>query len=274
MKKKRIRYSELAATPEQSAAAPPLEPIVADAPVFAPEPSEPPAPPMAEPAVEIIDVAADEPVFYETHVEEMIVEAPMEPRPRRNSTPVELARALAAAQLQEAAKAVREAEEEAASDAARPAPIPAAKKTDLASVLVFRIGPERFAVDLLAIEEVVDLPVIHYVPEMPAAMVGVVTVRGALTPVFTAHAALGLPLGKSAALLIFRRAVGRVSVLIDDVEDATTIDLRELRKAPGSHLDDNVVLGVIRRDGNMFAVVDADALIAACQSAALQETQQ
>jgi purine-binding chemotaxis protein CheW len=224
MKKKRIRYSELGATPAKTAEAP------------------------------------------------TTAELPVAPRPRRNSTPVELARALAAAQLVEAANAAREAEEVAASDVSRPAPIPAPAQSDLADVLVFRIGLERFAVDLLVVEEVIDLPVIHYVPEMPPAMVGVVTVRGSLTPVFTPHGSLGLPAAPSEAVLIFRRTAGRVGILIDDVEDAVTIDLRELRRAPENDADDNVVLGVIRHDANIFAIVDADALIAACQTAALLET--
>ena len=258
MKKKRIRYSELAATPEKSAEAPPLTPVVPVAPVAAPEAPE--------------AIAPDFPIVDHSKTAEMKVELPVAPRPRRNSTPVELARALAAAQLVDAANAAKAAEEEAASDTSRPAPIPAPKQSDLADVLVFRIGLERFAVDLLAVEEVIDLPVIHYVPEMPPAMVGVVAVRGSLTPVFTPNASLGLPEAPSEAVLIFRRTVGRVGVLIDDVEDAITVDLRELRRAPENDADDNVVLGVIRQDGNIFAIVDADALIAACQTAALLET--
>jgi purine-binding chemotaxis protein CheW len=243
MKKKRIRYSELGTTPAQSAEAPPLEPI------------------------DTVDI--DLPIVEHMQTAEM--SAAVAPRPRRNSTPVELARALAAAQLVEASNAVKEAEQAAAADTARPAPMAAPTKADLADLLVFRIGLERFAVDLLVVEEVIDLPVIHYVPEMPPAMVGVVAVRGSLTPVFTPNAALGLPQAPSEAVLIFRRTIGRVGVLIDDVEDAVTVDLRELRRAPETSGDDTVVLGVIRHDGNMFAIVDADALIAACQTAALLE---
>ena len=48
--------------------------------------------------------------------------------------------------------------------------------------------------------------------------------------------------------------------------------LKRLVFAPENDADDNVVLGVIRQDGNIFAIVDADALIAACQTAALLET--
>ena len=136
---------------------------------------------------------------------------------------------------------------------------------------MFRIGEERFAVELLAVDEVIDLPVIHHVPEMPPAMLGVVTVRGSLTPVYSPHHTLGLPLALREVVLIFRRGGARVGVLIDDVEDAISLDLRELRDAPGEIDADNVVLGVIRHANALVGIVDADALIAACQTAALLE---
>ena len=138
---------------------------------------------------------------------------------------------------------------------------------------MFRLGGERFAVELLAVDEVIDRPVIHHVPEMPPAMLGVVTVRGSLTPVYSPQHALGLPLALREAVLIFRRGVGgaRVGVLIDDVEDAISLDLRELRDAPGADDADNVVLGVIRHADALIGIVDADAIIAACQTAALLE---
>jgi purine-binding chemotaxis protein CheW len=224
---KRIRYSEFGELPEPSKAAEPMSVM----PVPAPEPVQPPAP-----AVN---------------------------RPKRVSTPVEFAKALAAQRAIEAATAANDPATIAASEAVT---------IDFADVLVFRIGAERFAVDLMAVDEVIDLPVIHHVPEMPPAMLGVVTVRGSLTPVYSPNASLGMPLGPSDAVLIFRKMGARVGVLIDDVEDAMRVDLRELRKAPTTERDDSLVLGVVRHEGVLLALVDADALIAACQSAAILET--
>ena len=244
MTRKRLRYSELAA--------PTAAPVAAHAPEPAPVPAPVPA------AVE-----SAEPVVVPE-------------RPRRNSTPVELARALAAARAAEqptvsatAAVMVRPSGSRAVYRTMRER---TRARSGVVEVLVFRIGGERFAVELRAVDEVIDLPVIHHVPEMPPAMVGVVTVRGWLTPVYSPHHALGLPLALRDAVLIFRPGGARVGVLIDDVEDAMMLDLRELRDAPGSDGDDTVVLGVIRHEDALVGIVDADALIAACQIAALLET--
>ncbi|MEP6992856.1 MAG: chemotaxis protein CheW [bacterium] len=235
MKKKRLRYSEL-------------------------------APPPATPSPE--SPAAEAPVPAERV-----------PRPRRNSTPVELARALAAARAAETG-------ETSVAPAMRPTPQPPAPmvrvqktlrerartRTGHAEMLLFRLGGERFAIELMAVDEVVDLPDIHHVPEMPPAMLGVVTVRGSITPVYSPHHTLGVPLALRDAMLIFRRGGARVGVLIDDVDDTVSMDMAELRDAPVGDGAEGVLLGVIRLAEAFVGIVDADALIAACQTAALQET--
>ena len=263
MTKKRLRYSELGA-PATPAPSPPELPAMAPTPIVAD------APVMAVAAV------ADVPV--EAVVAPPAPPAPHElppPRKPRNSTPVELARALAAAQ----------AAERAASGQAPITPpliVPprtvhrsmrdrARARDGIVELLMFRIGGERFGVELLTVDEVIDLPVIHHVPEMPPAMLGVVTVRGSLTPVYSPHQALGLPLALRDAVLIFRRKGVRVGILIDDVDDAITIDLAELRETPGAGQADSIVLGVMRHAGAVVGLVDADALIAACRTAALLE---
>ncbi|MEO8562118.1 MAG: chemotaxis protein CheW [bacterium] len=133
-------------------------------------------------------------------------------------------------------------------------------------LLMFRIGGERFAVELVCVEEAIDLPDVHHVPEMPPAMLGVITVRDSLTPVFTPDDALGVPVQGKGAALIFRSDRGRFALAIDDVDDVMTLDLASLRDAPGSEVADAVVLGVARNGATIVALVDADALVFACQA--------
>jgi purine-binding chemotaxis protein CheW len=133
-------------------------------------------------------------------------------------------------------------------------------------LLMFRIGTERFAVELVCVEEAIDLPDVHHVPEMPPAMLGVITVRDTLTPVFTPNDALGVPVEGRGAALIFRSDRGRFALAIDDVDDVMTLDLAALRDAPGSEVADSVVLGVARIGDSILALVDADALVLVCQA--------
>lgn len=301
--KKKIRYSEFN-TPLTPT---PTRPTPVSAPAVAPAPAT--APP--EPVVPASASVAEAPV----------VPGPELPpaRVRRNSAPIDLARALAAARnaeaLQEASIMAAVDARTAAARAARMTPVepsapvpPSAPAVDVERVasvedpadaepldadvselfeprgprrplrdrvrarsgtvelLMFVVGTERFAVELVCVEEAIDLPDVHHVPEMPPAMLGVVTVRDVLTPVYRPDTSLGVPVLGHGAALIFRAERGRFALAIDDVDDVLTLDLATLRDAPGVDGAESVVLGVARSGGRLVALLDADALILACQS--------
>ena len=138
-------------------------------------------------------------------------------------------------------------------------------------MLVFRVGRERFGIELAAVEEAIDIPPVHHVPEMPPSMLGVITVRGTLTSVYSPSVALGLPIDDGTSALIFRRGRARLAVVVDEVDDVSTLDLSTLRDAPAVEAGDGLLLGVVRRHESLLSLVDADALLAACQAAPLLE---
>ena len=133
------------------------------------------------------------------------------------------------------------------------------------SLLMFRIGHELFATDLASIEEAVELPEIHPLPEMPAAMLGAFDLRGRLTPVFSPAHVIGVPLrGAATAALVVRSDGHRVGLAVDDVEDVLQVDLASVREAPGIDATDGVLLGVAHHGSNLVALLDAEALVAGC----------
>ena len=246
MKKKRILYSELA-----------------------PEAPAPTAPAPAEAAPAIAPVVA-----------------------AKKGAPLDLARALAAARAAEEKKAVEPAPARpvvpspvaspvAASKAPMSAPAPSAtrslrervrSRSGQLEILLLKVGDERFGVELAAVEEAIDIPPVHHVPEMPPAMLGVITVRGVLTTVYSPSEALGIALHDGTSALIFRRGRSRLAVVVDEVDDVTTLDLSLLRDAPVLDAGDGIVLGVVRQQDTLLTLVDTDALLAACQAAPLLET--
>jgi chemotaxis signal transduction protein len=149
--------------------------------------------------------------------------------------------------------------------------------TDL---LLFRVGRELFAAELRAIEEAVDLTSVErqQLPGAAGPMRGVFTLRGALVPLLSPARALGVETGEAATALIVRDAAGRVAIAADDVEDVLTLHDGELRpvppaasRAPSDARDGAILRGVVRRGAQLVAVVDLDALIAACRGTAHTE---
>lgn len=220
--------------------------------------------------------------------------APASPAARKPAAPLDLARALAAARAAERATAAavpgaappHDAHGQPATAISQPsaaaaAPVPAHAARSLRErvrarsgheeILLFRIATERFAIALAAVEEAIDIPPVHHVPEMPSAMLGVITVRGSLTSVYSPGTALGLSLHDGTSALIFRRGRSRFAVVVDEVDDVTSLDLSLLRDAPGLDAGDGIVLGVVRQHDTLLALVDGDALLAACQAVPLLE---
>jgi chemotaxis signal transduction protein len=135
--------------------------------------------------------------------------------------------------------------------------------------LVFRVGRELFATELRAVEEAVDLTAVEPVQPVPGSgspVRRIFTLRGTLVPLFSPAHALGVALEEAATALVVRDRRGQVAIAADDVEDVLTLREGELRPVPARDARDGGVLrGMVRRGSTLVAVVDLDALIAACR---------
>jgi len=132
-----------------------------------------------------------------------------------------------------------------------------------ARLLVFRVGEERFAVALSAVREVVDSPAVSRVPDAAPSLLGVAMIRGELVPVYDAWVLLDVGRAGSApgAALLFSVDGRRVALAIDDVFDPVLVEERDLRPMPGAGAKDAIIRGLVRRDGDLVAVLDDATLL-------------
>jgi chemotaxis signal transduction protein len=131
--------------------------------------------------------------------------------------------------------------------------------------LMFRLGHELFAAELRAVEEAVDLTTVSQVPGTSPSVHSVLTLRGALVPLFSAAHALGVTPSGATTALIVRDDAGRIAIAADDVEDVLSVAEGEMRPVPADVHDAGVVRGIVRRGHDLIAIVDLDALVAACR---------
>jgi purine-binding chemotaxis protein CheW len=129
-------------------------------------------------------------------------------------------------------------------------------------LLVVRIGQERFAVPLEAVDELVESPRLRSVPGAPPALLGLFTLGELLLPLYSPASVLGAtPAGEDVAL-VMRGGRARVALAVDDAEDVITVSLTDVLEAPRTGHQDDVVLGVIRRDDDLLTLLDARAVVA------------
>ncbi len=135
----------------------------------------------------------------------------------------------------------------------------------LAQLLLVRMGGELFAMALDACEEVLEWPGAERVAGMPPDALGVFALRGQLVSIYTPERALGVKrvVDEGVALIINARG-RRMALALDDVEEVIAVDTDDLRRPAPRDAADGLLLGIARHGDELVAVVDVEALAAAC----------
>lgn len=104
--------------------------------------------------------------------------------------------------------------------------------------LVFRLGDEKFGVPLLSVREVIGVPEVTPVPNMPSYFKGIMNLRGQVISVMDMRAKLGLKPNASgeSVVVIFDLNPLSIGVIVDSVEYVLNAD-------PASLSDKTDVLG-------------------------------
>jgi len=142
-----------------------------------------------------------------------------------------------------------------------------------ARVLVFRMGHERFGIPLSDVHEVLDAQPIQRVPDASDSVLGVTSIRGALTTVYDVRSLLSAGGPADGALLVFDRGDRRIAVAIDDVFDAMVVEPGEMLPVPRRATSDGLLTGMLRRGPELVAVLDTNALLTAATSDREEEPQ-
>jgi chemotaxis signal transduction protein len=144
----------------------------------------------------------------------------------------------------------------------------AAEQAPARRACVVILGGRPFAVEVVDAREVVELEAMTPVPGAPAAVAGVMNLRGSVLAVLEARPLLGLPLripvGRPRALVV-ADGEHRAGVLIERVVGLAAFDDVQplVSRAPGG-----LVVGhLVDEAGDRVSVLDARALLATVRSA-------
>lgn len=152
-------------------------------------------------------------------------------------------------------------------------------------IATFRMGDTRMGVDILLVKEVYRRMQVHPVPGAPPQLVGLMNLRGRVVSVVDLAACFqraGVS-SEQGQLLIFKTGAelagfvreGRlpermarlgediVGLLIDEMDDVMTVSRDAVLPPPPNlgGLDDHLVEGVIRTEGELVVLIDASAVL-------------
>lgn len=145
--------------------------------------------------------------------------------------------------------------------------------------LTFVLDAEVFAVDVSKVREILEMPSITKVPQVPVFMRGVINLRGCVVPVID----LRLKFNMQEAAQTVNTCIIVVEVeldgenivlgaLADSVQEVIEMEAAQIEAAPhiGSHLKTEFIHGMGKHDGRFVMILDIDKVFSSEELATVQ----
>ncbi len=148
---------------------------------------------------------------------------------------------------------------------------PPASAASVAQYLSFTLGGEAFAVGILSIREIIEYGGVTAVPKMPAAIRGVINLRGAVVPVLDLASRLGKPPGvigrRSCIVITETEHDGEpqvIGLLVDSVTAVQEIAAADIEPPPGFGLRiaSGFIAGIGKVGGRFVLLLDLGQVLA------------
>jgi len=144
------------------------------------------------------------------------------------------------------------------------------------SFVVFRLGGEGYALEVMRVQEVLDVQSMTEVPGSPKSLLGVINLRGHVVPVYDLRIPFGLAhdpvVNRTPSVLIVETEVGNdaqvTGLVVDRVSDVLEFSPEEIQPAPQLGLGKTTpfVRGLIRHQERFLLVLDVDRVFSALAS--------
>ena len=143
--------------------------------------------------------------------------------------------------------------------------------TELVDILTLEVGGEIFAVEAVAVREILDLVHVTEVPGARPFVGGVINVRGRIVPLADLRVQFGMPPTESTAdtrIIVLELPLDgeptAVGILAERVHEVSQIDLASLDPAPrlGLRWRPEFIRGVGMRGGRLLVLPDLERIFA------------
>ena len=105
------------------------------------------------------------------------------------------------------------------------------------SYCTFDLGDERFGIEVGAVREILRDQAVTRVPLAPAAVTGLVNLRGRIVSAIDLRLCFGLEgarPGRAGTLVVLRESLGDVSFIVDEIRDVCDADPESFEPTPST----------------------------------------
>ncbi|UOD34397.1 purine-binding chemotaxis protein CheW [Deferribacteraceae bacterium V6Fe1] len=132
---------------------------------------------------------------------------------------------------------------------------------DISQFVGFKLGSEKYAIDIMVIEEILRKTEITPVPKAPDFIEGIVNIRGRVIPVVDLKKKLKLGIvndSQTSRIIITNINNKKIGFLVDEVEEVLRIEKNLIEDAPALavNIDSNYINGVAKTEKGMIILLD------------------
>ena len=136
----------------------------------------------------------------------------------------------------------------------------AAQSQNVCQYLAFHLADEEYALDIEQISEIIKAREITEIPRSPEFVLGIISLRGVVVPVFDLRCRLNLGAAEITAesrIVVCRSGDATVGLLVDKINQVVNLDNDEVEPPPGvlSGLDREMVFGIGRYQDRMVILL-------------------
>lgn len=136
----------------------------------------------------------------------------------------------------------------------------------MAEVMGFKLGEEEYAIDIMRIKEITPLLDLTPIPRAPSYILGILSLRGNILPIFDAKKKMGLPdtvLTEKARIIVLKNEDEQVGLLVDSITSAAQIPEKSIEPPPSiiRGVEAEYVKGIGRYKGRMMIIMNIDEII-------------
>lgn len=140
--------------------------------------------------------------------------------------------------------------------------------------LTFAISGQDYGIDILSVREIRGWTRETPLPNAPAAVRGVINLRGQVIPIFDLRVRLNAEASEPSAIhvvIVVEAQAGYYGLLVDSVSDIVTLDDSELQPVPATAMDGGTgfLTALAARNERMVSLIDLDRLVEGKAVAAL-----
>lgn len=130
----------------------------------------------------------------------------------------------------------------------------------------FNLANEEYGVEVLKVKEIIRMPNITRVPNMPPHVAGVINLRGKVIPVIALRKKFNLPETANDSrtrIVVMETAAELTGFIVDSVAEVLRISATDIQPAPQvmtEVVEHECISGVINRENQLLVLLDLEKL--------------